>query len=396
MMARMMAAARPSRAPARQARLEWLALAAVALAVALAAAFVQWQAWARMADEPRLRADWREQTLTLAAAIALAVALAAHGLRLSQRRRAEIDAFAERGRHEREEAARRLRTLTDNLPALIAYVDREHRYRFANAHYHRVYALDPATLPGRHVSEVIGAGAHAALSDRMAAVLAGRAQHFERRGLAADADAYVSIDFVPDIESDGSIPGFYVMVMDITALKRAEEKLARLALFDALTGLPNRHQFNDRLAGALERSAAAQAPVALMFLDVDHFKRINDSLGHAAGDDVLKEFARRLHDAVRDPDGVARLAGDEFVAILEGLVDAADAATVADKVVAAMRPAFTANGQSVSTSASIGIAFVAQGAVAPRELLEIADAALYEAKAAGRGVWAMRTLGVPA
>ena len=177
------------------------------------------------------------------------------------------------------------------------------------------------------------------------------------------------------------------MVMDITAPKLAEQKLAALALFDTLTGLANRHQFTERLQSLLAQRDDPLVPVTLMFLDVDRFKSINDSLGHAAGDEVLKEFAHRLADAVRPTDVVARLAGDEFVVILEELRDRASVQAIAQKVLAAMAAQFNVEGRALSVSTSMGIARAAAHETSPAELLAAADGALYEAKARGRGTF---------
>ena len=331
--------------------------------------------------------DWRHDDAVLTAMLALSVALSAIGLGMLQRRRAEISALADKTRSIQEESTRRIRTITDNLPALVAYIDRDHRYRFVNARYRTFYALDPEMIVGRRMADVIGEAAHAAFGTKIDAVLNGEGQHFQQHGVAGKEDVYFNIDFIPDIDPDGSVAGFYVMVMDITALKLAEQKLAALALFDTLTGLANRHQFTERLKSLLAQRDDPLAPVTLMFLDVDRFKSINDSLGHAAGDEVLKEFAHRLADAVRPTDVVARLAGDEFVVILEGLRDRASVEAIAQKVLAAMAAQFNVEGRALSVSTSIGIACAAAHETSPAELLAAADGALYEAKARGRGTF---------
>ena len=331
--------------------------------------------------------DWRHDNAVLTAMLALSVALSAIGLGMLQRRRAEISALAYKTRSIQEESTRRIRTITDSLPALVAYIDRDHRYRFVNARYRTLYALDPEMIVGRRMADVIGETAYSAFGTKIDAVLKGEGQHFQQHGVAGKEDVYFNIDFIPDIDPDGSVAGFYVMVMDITALKLAEQKLAALALFDTLTGLANRHQFTERLTNLLAKPDDPSAPVTLMFLDVDRFKSINDSLGHAAGDEVLREFARRLADAVRPTDVVARLAGDEFVVILEGLRDKESVRVIAQKVLAAIAVQFNVEGRPLSVSTSIGIACAAAHETSPAELLAAADGALYEAKARGRGTF---------
>ena len=123
-----------------------------------------------------------------------------------------------------------------------------------------------------------------------------------------------------------------------------------------LTGLPNRRQFAERLAEALGRSRRTQGSLALMFLDVDHFKAINDSFGHAAGDEVLREVARRLKATVRSTDTVARLGGDEFVTLLGGVADASELGRLADKVVTCMHAPFEVFGTALDVTTSVGVA----------------------------------------
>jgi diguanylate cyclase (GGDEF)-like protein len=178
--------------------------------------------------------------------------------------------------------------------------------------------------------------------------------------------------------------GVYTSASDITPLKVVERQLERLAQKDTLTGLPNRHAFNDGIAAALRRSQRPETQVALLFLDVDGFKKINDTLGHAAGDDVLREFARRLQACVRATDLVARLAGDEFVIVLEGIHTRDECRFVARKIIAAMRPEFRAADAMVRITTSIGVALGHGAATTPEALLKRADSALYAAKGHGR------------
>jgi diguanylate cyclase (GGDEF)-like protein len=157
-----------------------------------------------------------------------------------------------------------------------------------------------------------------------------------------------------------------------------------MAQNDSLTGLPNRHMFNDGIAAALRRSQRAGTHVALLFLDIDAFKQINDSLGHAAGDDVLREFARRLKASVRATDLVARLAGDEFVVVLEGIHSRDECRFVARKILAAMRNRFAVADNTLRVTTSIGIALGHGSSTTPEALLKRADSALYAAKGQGR------------
>lgn len=185
----------------------------------------------------------------------------------------------------------------------------------------------------------------------------------------------------------GNSPELVYSGRDVTARVEAERKLDRLARFDALTGLPNRLQFGERVELAIARQQRHGHPLALLYLDIDHFKQINDRLGHAAGDDVLREFARRLAACVRATDLAARLGGDEFVVLVEDLdtIDAPQA--IAAKLVAAMVEPIVAAGAPVAVTTSIGIGVCSDRVASVDELMHRADQALYAAKAAGRNTW---------
>ena len=281
----------------------------------------------------------------------------------------------------------RLRMITDNMPALIAYIDRDGRYRFCNGFYETVLGLKPEKILGREVEEVVAEAGHESVRCEMARVLAGERVSFERHVVTAQIDRHFSYDYIPDIGLDGSVAGFYSMVLDITALKKVENQLRILARFDSLTGLPNRNQFEEKLTESIARSGRSKRAMAVMFLDIDHFKSINDTLGHHGGDLVLQEFARRLLGCVRKTDTVSRLAGDEFTIILEGLQMEGEAAVVAGKIIEAMQEPFQVGDHTRTVTTSIGIAVRRVDETDPEALLRRADEALYAAKSAGRNTF---------
>ncbi len=411
---------------------------------------------------------------------------------------------------------RRLQTITDNLPALIAYVDKQQKYCFANAYHQQVYGLPPQKMLGRSVASTLNPQAYAEIAPKIAAVLRGEPCRFERHATERGLDMYFQIDYIPDRAADGSVAGFYVMVMDITArkkaelsqglserrlravtdnlpalvshfdaelrctfsnpyfgalkgmdpratiglsarelwgeadyprlepyllkamrgqkssfehtttvdgsercfqqycvpdlgasgavqgfysmsfdittLKQVERQLNDLARIDTLTQLPNRRRFEEKLPEALARGKRGARPLALMLLDVDHFKTINDTHGHGVGDAVLKEFGQRLLANVRATDTVARLGGDEFVIILEDVRSAEEAALVAQKIVDGFRRPVRAGLLELAVSSSIGVAFVEPGPADARRVIERADEALYQAKDGGRNQYALLTL----
>lgn len=182
-------------------------------------------------------------------------------------------------------------------------------------------------------------------------------------------------------------PMLLVIAEDVTRYKSIEEDLLHLASHDALTGLPNRTLLRERLARAITVSHRTNRMVAVMFIDLDRFKNINDSLGHGAGDKVIVETARRLSGCLRDCDTVARLGGDEFVVVLGEVARIENVARVAQKILAAMRVPMELHGQEVSTLGSIGVSMFPKDGMDIETLLMNADVAMYQAKDAGRGTF---------
>lgn len=186
------------------------------------------------------------------------------------------------------------------------------------------------------------------------------------------------------LDENGTGIELNMICRDITKRKQMEEQLRQNALHDALTGLPNRVLFMDRLGLALEHAKRNQDYLfAVLFLDLDRFKIINDSLGHLLGDELLKAIAYRLKACLRPIDTVARLGGDEFTILIEDIEDVGDAIRVAERVQAELALPFALNGQEVFTSASIGIALSTTGYDNPEDILRDADIAMYQAKSQG-------------
>ncbi|MBF0273444.1 MAG: EAL domain-containing protein [Magnetococcales bacterium] len=174
---------------------------------------------------------------------------------------------------------------------------------------------------------------------------------------------------------------------DITKLKETEKRLEQMAYFDALTHLPNRVLFRDRLQQELDKKSRNDMKLAVLFIDLDRFKHVNDSLGHSAGDQLLVEVAERIRVCLRKYDTVARLGGDEFAAIITGLKNGRDAAPVARKIIDNLKNVFLLNGHEVFIGASIGISVFPGDGDEIETLTKHADIAMYKAKESGRGVF---------
>jgi diguanylate cyclase (GGDEF)-like protein/PAS domain S-box-containing protein len=198
-----------------------------------------------------------------------------------------------------------------------------------------------------------------------------------------------------DLLDDPTVRGLVLNYRDITERALAEERLTQQAFHDALTGLPNRLLFQDRLESALRQRGQQ---VGLLFVDLDHFKVVNDSLGHDVGDQLLCEVAKRLAGCLRDGDTLARLGGDEFTVLLPDIADAREAVAVATRIESRLKPPFELPGQSIFVTASIGLATGVALQDQSEALLRDADAAMYEAKAHGRARHALfdRTMHVRA
>ncbi|MCW2715081.1 MAG: hypothetical protein JWN88_2128 [Frankiales bacterium] len=214
-------------------------------------------------------------------------------------------------------------------------------------------------------------------------VLAGRVDRFQADYPCSPTtkSAWYSVRVSPT-EIDGST-GAVISHVDVTVMHEVQQALSHQALHDTLTGLPNRVLLIDRLEQALVDSARQGSDVAVAFLDLDHFKRVNDSLGHPAGDELLRQVALRLSGAVRGGDTLSRYAGDEFIVLLRDLQDPRDARLLCDRLLLALNEPFHVSGSAVVVTASVGVV-VGRSPQTADEMLLAADASMYDAKAHGR------------
>ncbi len=201
-----------------------------------------------------------------------------------------------------------------------------------------------------------------------------------------DGQVFVAWESIVAVYDEaGAIRYFIGSFSDITDKVEAQRHILRLAHYDVLTDLPNRVLFQDRLERAVVHALRHDRQAALLFLDLDGFKKVNDTMGHRAGDDLLKEVAVRLRGCVRMTDTIARLGGDEFTVILDEISSPADAALVAEKIFAALQVPVVIDGREVFVGTSIGISLFPTDGRSGEELLKHADTAMYQAKGAGKG-----------
>lgn len=324
------------------------------------------------------------------------VSLGVNRFRGQVRLHAFLHDIAARKAVEREllESRTRLRLLADNMPALIAYVDGNRVYQFNNQTYEDWFGVPVAQIVGRSVDGFMEDALLAARPEPLQRVQAGEMVSFDSRLNTLRGEIRVHTNFIPDTLMSRPPYGFYILAQDVTEQFRLQQRLQHEASHDALTGLPNRRAFLQRLAEALARVRRQGTGLALMFLDLDGFKLYNDTYGHDFGDAVLRHFARSVQSVVRETDSVARLAGDEFTVILEGLAHPAEHATlVARKLIAELATPVWLAGHELTLAASIGVAFTGgdSGVVTSSAelLLSRADAAMYQAKAAGKAQFAL-------
>jgi diguanylate cyclase (GGDEF)-like protein/PAS domain S-box-containing protein len=302
------------------------------------------------------------------------------GTNISARKRAEAAL---------RESAEKLRLFADNIPVMIVSWDENLICSFANLRFTEVFRLAPENVLGKHMREIFGAQMYAEVEPHFRQVLQGYAVSYQSaRRIGGGELRHFEAKLVPHIDDDGKVVGCFSMSSDITQHKLAEERIQRVAHHDSLTGLPNRLLFKDRLDQAISLARRNSRQLALLYLDLDKFKPVNDTLGHAAGDELLREVAARIRRQVRESDTVARVGGDEFTVILHDIGRREDAQAVAGKIVAAVAAPFELGSAKhrVDIGTSIGIAVYPQDAQAADALVTAADAAMYRAKQAGANV----------
>jgi diguanylate cyclase (GGDEF)-like protein/PAS domain S-box-containing protein len=280
----------------------------------------------------------------------------------------------------------RYASLISNASDVIVIVDLDGRLRFASHAAERTFAIRPEDLVGRNLLDLWADADRDRLAGFLAEVAAtrGKAVGPVELQVSNGSRRYTLESVGSNLLHDPAIGGLALNFRDVSERKALEEQLRQLAFHDPLTLLANRSLFRNRVEHALNLAQRSREQIAVMFLDLDNFKNVNDSLGHDAGDRLLQAAAQRLVKCTRSADTVARLGGDEFAILLEGITDRADVERVAATITASFADPLLLDGTEARVAASIGVTF-SRPDDTTEELLRNADIAMYNAKAGGKG-----------
>jgi diguanylate cyclase (GGDEF)-like protein/PAS domain S-box-containing protein len=299
--------------------------------------------------------------------------------------------------HQRGEAE--FSTLFNQAAIGMAQTDMDGVFLRVNAKLCDMLGYAPSELLGRRFKEITHRDDLERNLDLLAKLATGEIGEYtyEKRYLRKDGSPlWVSVTMSRTRVSAIESPFALAVIEDISERRRAEERLTYLAQYDSLTGLPNRSLVRDRLSLAIARAERNAQPLAVLFVDLDDFSDINDSLGHACGDEVLQAAAGVLRTSLRDVDTIGRLGGDEFTIILENIAGADEVAAVAEKVRKSLADPIAIAGREIFVSASIGIALYPENGMSVDALLQAADSAMYHAKNLGRNCYALGSSAITA
>jgi diguanylate cyclase (GGDEF)-like protein/PAS domain S-box-containing protein len=295
-----------------------------------------------------------------------------------------LDRYARGSALREHELHSRQETLLRNISDLIVVVDKTGVVRYQSPSVERTLGYGAGDLVGSNVDNLLVCAESAPVLALVEGLAPGGTTHLECQVRQRDG-RLLAVDVVAtDVQDDGVEDGIVLTMHDVSRWKSLEEQLTRQAFHDPLTSLPNRALYIDRLDHALGRQGRHAKGIAVLFLDLDDFKTVNDSLGHGAGDRLIEDVARRLLRSVRPGDTAARLGGDEFALLLED-VDEGQAAAVATRVLTELEQPFDLGDRSLLVGASIGIALSSDELDTSSDLLRAADTAMYVAKDAGKG-----------
>ncbi|MBI4985246.1 MAG: diguanylate cyclase [Rhodocyclales bacterium] len=290
-----------------------------------------------------------------------------------------------------------LKTIIENFPGAISLFDADLRLAAHNDQFKKLFDLPDFLFekPELDFEDIIrynvGRGEYGPGDpEQQVAAIVARARNFQPHKIERVRPNGVALEIRGMPLSRG---GFVTTYIDITERRNADERIRAMAMTDALTGLPNRLNLNEKVDQSIERAAAKEYRFALLFLDLDRFKKVNDTLGHDAGDELLTRVAAQLVAAVRETDVVARLGGDEFVVVLHDIENNSIPAEIAEGIIYRLGVPFNLTKGEAQIGTSIGIALYPEHGRTREALLRAADEAMYSAKKVGRGTWSLAGLG---
>lgn len=278
------------------------------------------------------------------------------------------------------------RLIADNMHDLVSVLDAQGVVKYASPSYETVLGFPSQVYEDARILDMIHSDDIPSVRSEFMNMIATkdyRVIEFRYKHRHGDW-VPVEAKWTPVFDDDGVLLHFLVVARDITERKMYETKLNNLAYYDPLTGLPNRTLFNERFKQSLAEVMRCRGKMAVMYIDMDKFKQVNDTLGHDVGDNLLKHFANRVVGCLRDSDTVARQGGDEFTVLLPEIQHERDVLHVANRILHALQEPWNVGGHVLDLTSSIGIALYPKDGVTRRELLKHADQALYEAKKCGR------------
>jgi diguanylate cyclase (GGDEF)-like protein/PAS domain S-box-containing protein len=278
----------------------------------------------------------------------------------------------------------RYRNLVNTAQDAIYTVSPKGELTSLNAAFKTLTGWAPEEWIGKSFAPIVHPDDLSVALDVLKRVLGGETASFELRIKSKSGDYLIAEFSAAPLVEDGRITGLLGVGRDVTEKRKAQETIRQLAYHDGLTGLPNRALFEDRLQVALAQAQRQRQMVAVMFLDVDRFKLVNDTMGHSGGDILLKSVAEELSGAIRDGDTVARVGGDEFTLLLPAINGEGDAVVVAERILETIKHPRFVEGQEFSVTTSIGITIFPQDGSDVDTLLRNADTAMYRAKERGR------------
>lgn len=297
---------------------------------------------------------------------------------------------------ERKKAEEQIRTLSQAIeqsPVTVMITDPDGNITYVNSTFERLTGYSVAEVIGRN-PRILKSGKTppARYEELWQAISNGKSWQGEFQNCRKNGELFWErAHIAPVLDDNGKIRHYLAVKEDVTRHKLQEERILHQAHFDSLTNIPNRFLALDRLTQLIKEAHRTGHRVAVLFLDLDDFKKINDSLGHEAGDRLLVQAAERLGDVLRDSDTIGRLGGDEFIVLLGGLEDAADARPVAESLLDRFRDAFRLDERELVLTASLGIAIYPEDGDSPTELLRNADTAMYHSKEQGRNTYSYFT-----